>query len=102
MSFEQSGPYVPGLKMEEVIAQGVDVWARSSLMMQSIASSQGIAYFHILQPNQYVDRSKPFSQEEKATYVTPSEYAQATTAGYRLLVARGRELALPGYFDATE
>jgi hypothetical protein len=100
-SFEQSGPYVPGLSSDDVTAQSMDVWSRSSLMMQSIAKGAGIEYFHVLQPNQYVENSKPFTDQEKALAIVSSPLSLLVIKGYRLLIARGKTLGLANYLDAT-
>jgi hypothetical protein len=101
-AFEQSGPYMSGFSREEIVAQSVDVWARSSKLMQHLASGAGIEYFHVLQPNQYVENSKIFTEQEKALYVSHSPVAEDTTVGYRALIARGKELRLPNYIDTTD
>ena len=101
VSFEQSGPYIPGFSRDEIIAQSVDVWARSSKLMYDMASGASIEYFHVLQPNQYVENSKTFSEEEKALYVNNQLWREGATIGYRALIARGKELGLPNYVDAT-
>jgi hypothetical protein len=100
-AFEQSGPYVPGLSSGDVTAQSVDVWSRSSLMMQSIAQGTGIEYFHVLQPNQYVENSKAFTDQEKALAVVSAPLSLSVIKSYRLLIARGKTLGLVNYLDAT-
>jgi hypothetical protein len=99
-SFEQSGPYIPGLNSDDVIAESVDVWSRSSQMMQSIAAGAGIEYFHVLQPNQYVKNSKTFTAQEKAVALVSSPTTLLAAKGYELLIARGKSPGL-NYFDAT-
>lgn len=104
LTFEQSGPFVGGLNMEDVVAQGVDVWSRSSLLMKSMADGHHIEYFHVLQPNQYARDSKVFSEEEKAWLVKPEDpVGRIATVGYPLLIERGRALvkSVPTYIDAT-
>ena len=36
-------------------------WAESSFQMHAVASAKGIRYFHFLQPNQYIEGTKPMS-----------------------------------------
>jgi hypothetical protein len=79
----------------------VDVWSRSSLMMQSIAQGTGIEYFHVLQPNQYVENSKAFTDQEKALAVVSAPLSLSVVKSYRLLIARGKTLGLVNYLDAT-
>ena len=41
-----------------------NVWKRCSLQMNAICEANGIRYYHFLQPNQYVEGSKPMKKEE--------------------------------------
>ena len=104
LTFEQSGPFAGGLKMEEVVAQSVDVWSRSSLLMKAISDGHRIEYYHVLQPNQYAPDSKVFSDEERAWHVKPDDpVGRIATVAYPLLIERGRTLvkSVPTYIDAT-
>jgi hypothetical protein len=104
LTFEQSGPFVGGLGMEEVVGQSVEVWSRSSLLMKSLADGHRIEYYHVLQPNQYAPHSKPLTREERGWHVKPEEpVGRIATLGYRLLIERGRTLvkSVPTYIDAT-
>jgi hypothetical protein len=56
-----------------------DVWERASLMMYAMAQEIGAEYLHLLQPNQYVEGSKPLSPEERR---------HAWQAGPRLALVR--------------
>lgn len=49
-----------------------ELWKNSSLQLAVIAKANGFAYFHFLQPNQYVPDSKPLSEVEAEKYYQPA------------------------------
>ncbi|PIQ76355.1 hypothetical protein COU78_05620 [Candidatus Peregrinibacteria bacterium CG10_big_fil_rev_8_21_14_0_10_49_24] len=82
----------------------VSVWKQSSVMLNQIATARGIDYFHALQPNQYVEGSKPMGPEELAATVNPqSHFRQGAISGYPLLRSVGQELRNEGvhFYDMT-
>jgi len=88
----------------------VDIWQSASLMMNAIAQQAGTAYLHVVQPNQYLEGSKPLSAKERAVAWRPNlPAARAVRAGYPVLRGRVPELAKRGVdivdltqvFDAT-
>jgi hypothetical protein len=81
----------------------VDLWERSSLAMSRLAEASGLAYLHVLQPNQYVLGSKPLSREERALLDPADPWARAARSGYPRLIERGRSLREQGvaFVDAT-
>jgi len=84
----------PGAASYEALAS---IWERGSLQMSRLCRANGIRYFHFLQPNQYVEGSKPMDAAERRVAVNPSQpYRLGVEAGYPLLQARGRELASEG------
>jgi hypothetical protein len=80
-----------------------DVWERSSLVMQGIARDIGAEYLHVLQPNQYVEGSKPLSDEERRHAWQPGPRRALIQRGYALLRERGRRLRDAGvpFHDLT-
>ena len=81
-----------------------EVWARSSLQMARLCAGLGIEYFHFLQPNQYVEGSKPLTEEELRKAINPSQpYRSGVEEGYPELQRLGAELARNGvaFHDAT-
>ena len=75
------------------------VWARSSLQLHNLCHSQGIEYYHFLQPNQYVEGSKPMLEEEAKTALSVnSKYGKAAKEGYPFLIDRGKWLQDKGVF----
>lgn len=102
--FLETGPPFDNADPGKTMAALAAFWARSSRLMQAASQASGSAYFHFLQPNQYVAGAKPLSPEEKATAYTPdAPYAKAAVLGYPALSEAGRELAASGvpFFDAT-
>ncbi|REJ84942.1 MAG: hypothetical protein DWQ36_18820 [Acidobacteria bacterium] len=102
-SRQMLGPPLPS--GVDPVAAMVDVWARSSLQMSSLCEGLGIAYLHVLQPNQYVPGSKPLSDTERRTaFLADHAYRPGVLAGYPLLRRAGAELSQRGvaFLDATD
>lgn len=73
------------------------VWSRSSLLMKNLCDANHARYFHFLQPNQYVEGSKPMSAAERAQTVNErSPYRNAVINGYPILATIGRDLQTAG------
>lgn len=85
------------------LAQSATVWERSSSLLSALASSQGIAYFHFLQPNQYYPSSKPMSDEERARAIGDFFWKGIVENGYPLLQQAGARLQREGvrFYDMT-
>ncbi|MBX3027759.1 hypothetical protein KF840_22925 [bacterium] len=99
-----SGPPFAFADPEAMFTELVEVWARASLAMDSLCRGQGIEYLHFLQPNQYFEGSKVLNEtERRIAWDADVAAAGRVTAGYPLLVARGRELAGQGvdFHDLT-
>ena len=81
------------------------IWKRSSQAMAATADRFGVQYLHLLQPNQYVEGSKPLSEEEKELFYDPNRrWSQAVIRGYALLQKEGRALKRRGvdFHDLTQ
>jgi hypothetical protein len=79
-------------------------WGRASRQIQALCEAQGILYLHFLQPNQYVEGSKPLSAKELRLAATEtSGIAPLVSTGYPLLIEAGRELVRDGlpFHDLT-
>jgi hypothetical protein len=73
------------------------VWFNSSLQMAKICEANNIAYFHFLQPNQYVPLSKPFSEAERViAFNEKSPPKHPVEVGYPLLQESGKRLSERG------
>ena len=87
----------PRIRGDEFGARVVSVWQRSSLQMARLCESSGIAYFHVLQPNQYVPDAKPMGEAERSVaFRADSPMHAPVAAGYASLRAAGAELAAQG------
>lgn len=93
---------------ERALEQIAAFWRRASEAMYALAKDDKIQYYHFLQPNQYVENSKPMSAAERKiaffegrNMVHP--YAEPARQGYPHLIAQGRLLQKKGvpYFDLT-
>jgi hypothetical protein len=98
--FESQGPAIPQYSSQaDFISKLADHWARSSMVMNHLATSAGAAYFHFLQPNQYLKNSKPLSHEEEAKAISPERdfpFRVGVELGYPILIAKGKDLAAKG------
>jgi hypothetical protein len=80
------------------------LWAESSYQMHAIARARGIHYFHFLQPNQYLEGSKPMDAEERRVAIREDHpYAANVRKGYPVLRDLGRDLVRRGvtFVDLT-
>lgn len=84
-------------------------WEQASLQMHHLGESSGFRYHHFLQPNQYVEGSKTFSEEEKRIadidayagrsfpfHPSMRNYKWAARNGYPHLIAAGKNLQARG------
>ncbi len=104
LSLEQRGGEPREFAPDQVLAESARLWARASLLLADLLAQRGIEYFHFLQPNQYLEGSKPLSAEELAHFYRPEgRYGRYARAGYpRLLQAAADQgLGRIQYGDAT-
>lgn len=103
-SFLHHGPLPEKQSTEEQAAAAADLWIRSSQQMQSVCRGLGIPYLHVLQPNQYVPDSKPFTEYELERCVADGQDLQTVTstayAALRATGARAKEQGL-AFSDQT-
>lgn len=68
-------------------------WKESSLLMHQLATANGMQYYHVLQPNQYIPNSKPMGAEEKKiAFKEDHHYRADVERAYPLLQQAGQEL----------
>lgn len=97
LSFSVVGPPVALAAGEETLAALSAIWEGSSLQLARLCRANGIAYYHFLQPNQYLPGSKPLGAEERELAIDDgSPYAASVVAGYPLLRAAGKRLTAEG------
>jgi hypothetical protein len=70
-----------------------DFWASASLHMARLCELHGIAYVHLLQPNQYLPGSKKLTDEElEVAYDDRYTGIERVPVAYPILIERGGEL----------
>ncbi len=80
------------------------LWKDCSIQMSKLCAANQIAYFHFLQPNQYVPGSKTMGPEERRIAVSDRQPMKTSVLqGYPLLQQAGLELQKAGvqYQDLT-
>lgn len=71
--------------------------SRSSIQMSHLCKVDGTYYLHCLQPNQYVEGSKPMSPEERAVAINDDQpYASWARRGYPHLIRLEKRLSQEG------
>jgi hypothetical protein len=99
-----AGPETDFADVQARFAAFADVWERASLSMAQLCAAHGIAYFHFLQPNQYVPGSKPLNAEERRiAWDADVAATHRVEIGYPMLIERGRDLKEQGvsFVDLT-
>lgn len=92
-----TGPSFHYANDTEMFQALADVWKTCSLQMHSLCAANNIAYFHFLQPNQYVPGSKPMSRRERdIAFREDHLYRPGVVAGYPLLIEEGQSLQARG------
>lgn len=83
-SFATEGPKE---QIEDKQEMAVDIWMRSSLGMAALARGMGARFLHLLQPNQYIQDSKPMGSTERKVAIMEGpmgeERKQSVRQGYR-------------------
>ena len=101
--FAATGPPSVFANDADMYASLAGVWAESSYQMHALAAARGTRYFHFLQPNQYVEGSKPMTAAERAIAIGEGPYAKIVKTNYGLLQNLGKDLARRGvdFVDLT-
>lgn len=100
-TFRNRGPALPdGSSPAELMA---DLWRDGSLQLAKLGLGSDFRYVHFLQPNQYVDDSKPFSSQERARSLGIESFNRDVDSGYPKLRQTGAKLAEDGveFHDLT-
>ena len=64
-------------------------WAKSSIFMHKVLAASKVPYFHVLQPNQYYQTKRVFSDGEKQiAFNKDTPYAKAVVIGYPALLKK--------------
>lgn len=87
----------PEEKLDEVVRQTHSIWRESSNKLFDFLAQQDIDYIHVLQPNQYLDGSKPLSDEERSYALSNEIYGKWIRKYYNILSQDG--LKTPHFYD---
>ncbi len=104
-SYCASGPPQHFDDTKQMYDHCIDIWYRSSVLLNTLCSGHGTRYYHFLQPNQYLAGSKPMSQkEESQTRRETSPFRDPVEYCYPTMRSRGRELTENGvhFTDLTQ
>lgn len=88
---------------DELYRDLAEIWKRSAQQMDAICRANDIRFFHFLQPNQYVLRSKRMAPEEAGAVDETHRYVAGVRKGYPHLLRAGNELRAAGipFHDLT-
>ena len=96
-SYAALGPTKKYLSESDAYHDLAAYWARSSQLIDIVSNYNDIHYFHVLQPNQYVEGSKVFNDEErKVALEGESEYRKPASDGYPFLIKQGKQIHSSG------
>lgn len=104
-NYAGTGPFTPYQAESAMYRDLADKWTQASIQMHRVAQANGIEYFHFLQPNQYVEGSKPMTPEERAVAIDEGfMFAGPARAGYPQLIEAGKALQQAGvrFRDLTQ
>ncbi len=91
------GPPVPEGSKAPRLEGLAQVWLRGSLNLGRISNEYGIDYYHFLQPNQYLEGTKPMGEEEQAIALANRKiWHEPVQQGYSKLLERADELIESG------
>ncbi|MCA9075892.1 MAG: hypothetical protein KDA93_12715 [Planctomycetaceae bacterium] len=83
----------------------IDLWQRSSVLLNSLCEGNGIRYFHFLQPNQYLAGSKPMTPKQESLYRRANSlFRDPVINCYPEMRLRGNDLTANGvnFTDLTQ
>jgi len=95
--YRLTGPPRALASESEVYDELARAWEVGSLQLHRLCRANGIRYVHFLQPNQYVEGSKPLGADErKVAFRDDHPYRRGVAAGYPRLRERGARLRAQG------
>jgi hypothetical protein len=103
--FAKDGPKETFESKSEAMVAACGIWERASRQMHRLCSANGIRYVHVLQPNQYLEGSKPLSDFEQEKCFSPEEsFAQAVRQIYPQMQTAGEVMRREGisFHDGTQ
>ncbi|MCD4679227.1 MAG: hypothetical protein K8S00_02450 [Bacteroidales bacterium] len=103
--YQSTGPQITFSDTTQFFMEQVELWQRSSILINALGESMGFEYFHFLQPNQYYKNSKTLTEDEQEFAYEQGRhpYKIAAQTGYPILVNYGKGLIEKGvnYYDLT-
>ncbi len=102
--FQRSGPAHDYTSPETLYPAIAALWENASVQMATLAEGQGARFLHVLQPNQYLEGTKPMSDAERAVAVQLEHpFVAGVLEGYPRLIEAGRGLRARGieFLDLT-
>jgi len=100
----RDGPPNSAKTLAEVQLQAIELWRTSSLQLSRLCQSSGIRYVHVLQPNQYLPRSKLLTEIERTEMLADDQpYGQMVKEYYPRMIEEGKTLQEGGvrFLDLT-
>jgi hypothetical protein len=95
--FASSGPPQLYQNQDGMFQHLAEIWKNSSTQISLLCRGNGIRYIHILQPNQYVDGSKPMGYEERDVALSEIQrLGPSIRKGYPRLAQEGKKLVAAG------
>ena len=106
-SFIHFQPYLSAMKYKddipqtrkEAIDRALTIWITSSRSSYAIASINGIDYLEVIQPSQYLEGSKIFSQEEER-HVRSDQSMKVVGEGYSRIMTEDFGISPDSILDA--
>lgn len=104
-NYEKLGPDYAFSDWDNLYRYSIDLWANSSHLMHAAAQAKGAQYFHFLQPNQYVEGSKPsMNKYERSIAFVAQGYGSVYKIAYPFIQQKAiwfRDKEIP-YYDLTD
>lgn len=103
-SYTMQGPPYSYRDESELYRDLAAVWQRCSRQMKHLCEANRMPYYHFLQPNLYLEGSKPMSDEERALRIAGDPYEPGIKKGYPVLLRAGKDLDVEkvNFWDLTQ
>ncbi len=105
LPFVARGPEYETRTTQDLYRELAAQWRRSSTQMHALSAAAGIRYYHFLQPNQYLEGSKPMGEQEISVAIYKDHpYSTGVVDGYPELRRQGAALKSTGiqFHDMTQ
>lgn len=97
VAYGATGPLFRYTDDKELNEHCVDVWSRSTEFLHQLCAANGIRFYEFLQPNQYLEGSKPMSEQERMFALNPEQpYQHPVVDCYPLMVEEAQSLRARG------